>query len=260
MPSSRAERSTATPTSMSSPRRSRPHGGGSVTAPAGGSPGTSGRVGRRGVHPPAGAAGPGLLRGRSPEPRDRVAARRVRIGAKRRDPAPSASAQRMRRGDLAALGSGALIGAVVALGAVFVWSVASRPAGFPTTDGRGPDCRRRPCAVGSRADHRGPSSRSRWQPTAWGWRRSARRATPWSTSSRPSSARRTADERWTCPGSSGEVRFVQWADLGVFVLDGVFAAGSTAFFPPEFGPLLGVTMPDGLGIGVEPGALRGPPR
>ena len=65
-------------------------------------------------------------------------------------------------------------------------------------------------------------------------------------------ARSNADEHWTCPDPDGEVRFVQWADLGVFVIDGVFAGWVDAiYFPPEFGPLLDLTTVEDLGIGVE---------
>ena len=61
-----------------------------------------------------------------------------------------------------------------------------------------------------------------------------------------------ADEHWTCPDPAGEVRFVQWADLGVFVIDGVFVGWVDAIhFPPEFGPLLELKMSEDLHIGVE---------
>ena len=61
-----------------------------------------------------------------------------------------------------------------------------------------------------------------------------------------------ADEHWTCPDPAGEVRFVQWADLGVFVIDGVFVGWVDAIhFPPEFGPLLELKTAEDLHIGVE---------
>ena len=45
---------------------------------------------------------------------------------------------------------------------------------------------------------------------------------------------------------------MQWADLGVFVIDGVFVGWVDAmFFPPEFGPLLDLKTVEDLGIGVE---------
>ena len=61
-----------------------------------------------------------------------------------------------------------------------------------------------------------------------------------------------ADEHWTCPDPKGEVRFVMWADLGVFVIDGVFTGWVDAiYFPPEYGPLLELNTVEDLHIGVE---------
>ena len=61
-----------------------------------------------------------------------------------------------------------------------------------------------------------------------------------------------ADEHWTCPDPNGEVRFVMWADLGVFVIDGVFTGWVDAiYFPPEYGPLLELNTVEELHIGVE---------
>jgi hypothetical protein len=61
-----------------------------------------------------------------------------------------------------------------------------------------------------------------------------------------------ADERWTCPDPAGAVRFVQWADLGLFVIDGVFVGWVDAiYFPPEYGPLLELKTVEDLHIGVE---------
>ena len=75
---------------------------------------------------------------------------------------------------------------------------------------------------------------------------------PSSASWRRCSAPSNADEHWTCPDPAGEVRFLQWADLGVFVIDGVFVGWVDAmFFPPEFGPPLNLKTVEDLYIGLE---------
>ncbi len=162
----------------------------------------------------------------------------------------------MRRADVVALAQGALVGALVAGAAVLIWTAASRPAGFPIT------------SVSLPSDFIVPSANPNPNPT------SAQAASPelpitleadglgisffgdegenvirgLETLLGPPNA----DEHWTCLDPAGEVRFVQWADLGVFVIDGVFVGWVDAIhFPPEFGPLLEVKMREDLHIGVE---------
>jgi hypothetical protein len=152
----------------------------------------------------------------------------------------------VRRPDLVALVQGVLVGAAVAVVAVLIWTAAARPAGFPTTAAALPSpfvlptpTARPELPITLEADGLGiaffgddGANVVRGLETLLG------------TSN--------GDEHWTCTEPNGEVRFVQWADLGIFVIDGVFVGWVDAiYFPPEFGPLLEVTTREDLGIGVE---------
>ena len=156
----------------------------------------------------------------------------------------------MKRDDVVALAQGVLVGALVAGVAVLIWTAASRPAGFPITSVTLPSdffvpnppatqAARPGLPITLEADGLGISffgdegdNVVRGLDTVIG----------------PPNA----DEHWTCPDPAGEVRFVQWADLGVFVIDGVFVGWIDAiYFPPEYGPLLELTMREDLHIGVE---------
>ncbi len=156
----------------------------------------------------------------------------------------------MRRADVVALAQGALIGAVVAGAAALIWTAALRPAGFPITSVSLPSdfivpnptstqTARPDLPITLEGDGLGISffgdegeNVVRGLETLLG--------TP------------NGDEHWTCLDPAGEVRFVQWADLGVFVIDGVFVGWIDAiYFPPEYGPLLELTTLEDLHIGVE---------
>jgi hypothetical protein len=150
------------------------------------------------------------------------------------------------RRDLIALAQGALVGALISLGLVLVLTLASRPAEFPTTTVSLPSAfivptptPRAELPITLEADGLGVAffgdegeNVVRGLDTVIGTSNS--------------------DEQWTCPDPPGEVRFVMWADLGVFVIDGVFTGWVDAiYFPPEFGPLLELKTVEDLGIGVE---------
>ena len=172
------------------------------------------------------------------------------IGAKRGHPVAPAGAQRMKRGDLGAWRAARVVGAAVALIAVLIWTEASRPALFPTTTLAAvptpfvapvPVPTPRPeLPISLDADGLGTGVLRR--------RGRCRRR----RSSRALLGTPNADEHWTCPDPAGEVRFLQWADLGVFVIDGVFVGWVDAmFFPPEFGPPLNLKTVEDLYIDLE---------
>ena len=151
----------------------------------------------------------------------------------------------MRRPDVVALATGALVGALIALGAVLIWTAASRPAGFPTAVASLPS----PFIASS------PTPRPEFPITlerdglglASFGEHGAAVVTELSEFLGPPNS----DERWTCPEPPGEVHFSGWADLGVFVMDGVFVGWTDAiYYPPEYGPLLGLKMTEDLHIGL----------
>jgi len=153
----------------------------------------------------------------------------------------------MSRRDLGAIATGAIVGAVVALLAVLIWTEMSRPAPFPTTT---------VAALPTQFILPKPTPRPELPLTlgtdglglvSFGEPGDAVVGELEGLLGAPNS-----DDRWTCPDPAGEVRFVQWADLGLFVIDGVFVGWVDAiFFPPEFGPLLDLKTVENLGIGVE---------
>jgi hypothetical protein len=154
----------------------------------------------------------------------------------------------MTRRDVGALVSGALIGGVVALVAVLIWAQLSRPTSFPTTTIAAlptpfvaPAPTPRPeLPISLDADGLGGVASFGEAGDAVVAELEALLGTS------------NADEHWTCPDPAGEVRFVQWADLGVFVIDGVFVGWVDAmFFPAEFGPRLELKTVEDLHIGVE---------
>ena len=153
----------------------------------------------------------------------------------------------MTRRDLGALATGAIVGAVVALVVVLIWTEMSRPAAFPTTTVAAlptqfviPKPTPRPeLPLSLDADGLGLASFGEPGDAVVGELEGLLGA--------PNS-----DDRWTCPDPAGDVRFVGWADLGVFVIDGVFVGWVDAmFFPPEFGPPLELRTVEDLHIGVE---------
>ena len=153
----------------------------------------------------------------------------------------------MNRRDLGALASGAVIGAAVALFAALIWTEVSRPALFPTTT-----VAALPSPFVLPTPTPGPELPISLDADGLGM----------ATFGEPGDAvvdelegllgTSNADEHWTCPDPKGEVRFVMWADLGVFVIDGVFTGWVDAiYFPPEYGPLLGLNTVEELHIGIE---------
>ena len=154
----------------------------------------------------------------------------------------------MRR-DLGALASGAVVGVVVALVGVLVWTEMSRPAPFPTTT---------VAALPTRAVILTPTARPelpvtfRLTPEGLGLVSFGEEGDATVQELERLLGPPNGDEQWTCSDPPGEVHFVQWANLGVFVIDGVFVGWVDAlFYPPEFGPLLKLETTEDLGIGVE---------
>ena len=152
----------------------------------------------------------------------------------------------MRRHDVVAIVQGALVGAAVAVVAVLIWTAASRPAGFPTTAATLPSpfilptpTARPELPITLEADGLGfLSFGDEGDNTARGLEELL--GTP------------NGDEAWTCADPAGAVRFLQWADLGIFVIDGVFVGWVDAiYFPPAYGPLLELKMREDLHIGIE---------
>jgi hypothetical protein len=154
----------------------------------------------------------------------------------------------MSRRDLVALGSGALIGAIAALAAVLVWTLTSQPAGFPTTEAALPTTFVAPTSAAPTAPPNLPISLKAdgLGLVPFGDDGDAVVSELEGFLGAPDS-----DDRWTCPDPAGDVRFVMWADLGVFVIDGVFVGWVDAiYFPPEYGPLLELKTVEDLHIGV----------
>lgn len=148
--------------------------------------------------------------------------------------------------DVGALASGAVIGAVVALMAVLIWTEVSRPALFPATT---------VTALPTRAVSPTPTARTELLLTlgADGLGQVAFGTTGDETIAQLEGLLGAPDDddRWTCPDPPGDVRFVRWADLGAFVIDGVFVGWVDAiYYPPDDGPLLELKMRDDLHIGL----------
>lgn len=152
----------------------------------------------------------------------------------------------MNRRDVVAVAQGALVGGVIAVVAVLSWTaVGSRPAGFPTTAATLPSpfvlatATPRPALpISLDADGLGIATFGADGEAVVGELEGLLGTS-------------NADEHWTCPDPTGEVHFVQWADLGVFVIDGVFVGWVDAiYFPPGYGPLLELKTVEDLHIGV----------
>ena len=156
----------------------------------------------------------------------------------------------MRRADVVALAQGALVGAVAAGAAVLIWTAASEPAGFPITSVSLPSDFIVPNPTANQTS--GPELPITLEADGLGISFFGDEGENVVRGLETVIGPPNADEHWTCPDPAGEVRFVQWADLGVFVIDGVFVGWVDAIhFPPEFGPLLELTTREDLGIGVE---------
>jgi hypothetical protein len=152
----------------------------------------------------------------------------------------------MRRGDLADVGTGVAIGAAITLAVVFVWTEASRPAGFPTTQAALPTT-----FVVPTATPRPDLGVIRLAPDGIGLASFGEDGAAVVDELEGILGPPNSDESWTCPDPPGEVRFVGWADLGVFVMDGTFVGWTDAiYFPAEYGPLLGLRTTEDLHIGL----------
>ena len=153
----------------------------------------------------------------------------------------------MTRRDLGAIASGAVIGAAVALFAALIWTGVSRPALFPTTT-----VAALPTPFVAPAPTPRPKLPLSLQAEGLGLVSFGEPGDAVVDELEGLLGTSNADEHWTCPDPAGDVRFVQWADLGVFVIDGVFVGWVDAiFFPPEYGPLLELKTREELHIGVE---------
>jgi hypothetical protein len=155
----------------------------------------------------------------------------------------------MKRGDLVALASGALVGALVTLVVVLIWMEMSRPASFPTTT---------VTVLPTRAVIPTPTERPelpatlKLDPDGLGLVKFGADGDATVEQLGALLGPPAEDESWTCPDPPGEVRFVRWADLGAFVIDGVFVGWVDAmFYPPEDGPRLELTTTEDLRIGIE---------
>ena len=148
--------------------------------------------------------------------------------------------------DIGALASGAVIGAVVALMAVLIWTEVSRPALFPATT---------VTALPTRALTPAPSPRAALpltlEPDGLGRLSFGNAGDAVVGELIDLLGAPNDDDRWTCPDPPGAVRFLRWADLGVFVIDGVFVGWVDAiYYPPDDGRLLELKLSDDLHIGV----------
>lgn len=153
----------------------------------------------------------------------------------------------MSRRDLGALASGAVIGAAVAIFAALIWTDVSRPALFPTTTVAALPTPFVPPAPTPRPELPLSLDADGLGLVSFGEDGDATIA-----KLEPLLGPPNGDEHWTCQDPAGEVHFLQWADLGLFVVDGTFVGWVDAmFFPPEFGPLLDLKTVEDLGIGVE---------
>jgi len=153
----------------------------------------------------------------------------------------------MRRADAGAIASGAFVGAVVALMAIQIWTEVSRPASFPTTT-----------IVTLPTPFTIPTPTPRatvpltLTPDGLGLVSFGQPGEATVDEVTAILGSPTSDDRWTCPEPAGDVRFVGWAELGVFLIDDVFVGYVDAiYYPPEFGPLMGLETEDGVGIGLD---------
>jgi hypothetical protein len=153
----------------------------------------------------------------------------------------------VRRADAGAIASGAFVGAVLALMAVLIWTAVSRPAAFPTTT---MSALPTPFAIPT------PTPRAAvpltLAPDGLGLVSFGQAGEATVDQLRAFLGSPTSDDRWTCTEPAADVHFVQWAELGVFLIDNVFVGYVDAiYYPPEFGPLLGLQTEDGVGIGLD---------
>ena len=152
----------------------------------------------------------------------------------------------MTRHDVGQLAGGAVIGAVLAVAAVVVWTEISRPAPFPTTAAARPT----PFVVPT------PTARGKvpltLTPKGLGLVSFGEAGGAAIDKLRAILGSPTSDDKWTCKKPVADVRFVGWAELGVFVIDDKFVGYVDAInYPPEFGPLLGLETAEGVGIGID---------
>jgi hypothetical protein len=152
------------------------------------------------------------------------------------------------RHDVAALAGGALVGAGVTLAVVLLWTALSRPAPFPTTVAVPPTARIAPTATPVAAS---ASVALRLATDGLGALSFGDDGGAVLTELGTILGSSSSDERWTCTAPAADVQLVGWADLGVFIIDGVFVGYVDAIhYPPDFGPPLGLASSEGLRLGL----------
>jgi hypothetical protein len=164
----------------------------------------------------------------------------------------------MKRDDAGAIASGAVVGAVLALMAILIWTEVSRPASFPTTTVAALPT---PFAIPTPTPR--PTVPLTLTPDGLGLVSFGQPGEATVDQLKAILGSPTSDDRWTCTEPAADVHFVQWAELGVFLIDNVFVGYVDAiYYPPQFGPLLGLETEDGVGIGLRSrgpaGSLWGP--
>jgi hypothetical protein len=150
------------------------------------------------------------------------------------------------RTGVAQLAGGALVGAVVTLAAVLLWAQLSRPAPFPTTAATAPS----PFVVPT------PTPRTHvpltLTPKGLGLVSFGEAGEATIGKLRGLLGSPTSDDKWTCKKPVVDVRFVGWAELGIFVTGDRFVGYVDAiYYPPQFGPLMGLETAEGVGIGID---------
>lgn len=152
----------------------------------------------------------------------------------------------MKRSDVGALAQGALVGALVAVLAVLLCTAAARPAEFPTSAAALPSALILPAPTPV------PELPLTLESDGLGIMGFGQEGDAVVGELEVLLGPPNGDEHWTCPDPPGELHFVQWADFGVFVIDGVFVGWVDAlFYPPAYGELLGLKTTEDLRIGVE---------
>jgi hypothetical protein len=153
----------------------------------------------------------------------------------------------MKRDDAGAIAIGAVVGAALALMAILIWTEVSRPASFPTTTVAALPT---PFAIPTPTPR--PTVPLTLTPDGLGLVSFGQPGEATADQLKAILGSPTSDDRWTCTEPAADVHFVQWAELGVFLIDNVFVGYVDAiYYPPQFGPLLGLETEDGVGIGLD---------
>jgi hypothetical protein len=143
-------------------------------------------------------------------------------------------------------------GVVIGAGLLVVREAASRPAGFPVSE----------AVLPSSAPTSSQTAKADWPISL---REDGLEIVDFGASGADAIAVLTdvlgemdADDRWQCQEPAAEVRFVQWNDLSVFVMDDVFTGYvDSIYYPPQLGEPMGFETEEGLGIGSSQDELAG---